>query len=244
MVAYLAARVAFGATNTAASGEGALAAVAGHPGGRVVLCVLAAGFAGYAVLAFVEAAFRQRGERRPADRWAKRLGYGAISLAYAGFCAWTLTLVLHPSSGQASSPGTHARETELTARVLRWHFGQALVGGFGVIAILVAIGFGWQAVTTSFDERLDRRRMSRAVWRVATVLGVVGGAARAVVLALVGAFVLSAAATFDPRKARGLDASLRTVAQQPYGPYLLAAVALGLACYGAFLFLEVGYRKV
>ena len=46
------------------------------------------------------------------------------------------------------------------------------------------------------------------------------------------------------RKARGLDASLRAVADQPYGPYLLTAVALALACYGIYLLLEVRYRKV
>jgi hypothetical protein len=79
---------------------------------------------------------------------------------------------------------------------------------------------------------------------VATVLGAVGSWARAVVLVLVGVFVCSAAVTFDPRKARGLDAALRTLADRPYGPYLLGAVALGLACYGAYVLLETVYRKV
>jgi hypothetical protein len=86
--------------------------------------------------------------------------------------------------------------------------------------------------------------MRPAVWRAATVLGAVGSWARAVALVLVGAFVLSAAISFNPRKARGLDASLRAVADHPYGPYLLAAVALGLVCYGAYVLLEVRYRKV
>jgi hypothetical protein len=74
--------------------------------------------------------------------------------------------------------------------------------------------------------------MRPAVWWTATVLGAVGSWARALVLVLVGVFVIAAAVTFDPDKARGLDASLRTVAEQPYGPWLLGAVALGLVCYG------------
>jgi hypothetical protein len=64
------------------------------------------------------------------------------------------------------------------------------------------------------------------------------------VLVLVGVFVISAAVTFDPRKARGLDAALRTLADRPYGPYLLGAVALGLVCYGAYLLVETVYRKL
>ena len=86
--------------------------------------------------------------------------------------------------------------------------------------------------------------MRPAVWRTATTLGVVGNWARAVVLVLVAVFVISAAVTFDPKKARGLDAALRTLADQPYGPWLLGAVALGLVCYGAYVLLETVYRKV
>ena len=36
----------------------------------------------------------------------------------------------------------------------------------------------------------------------------------------------------------------RTLADQPYGPYLLGAIALGLVCYGAYVLLETVYRKV
>jgi Domain of Unknown Function (DUF1206) len=76
------------------------------------------------------------------------------------------------------------------------------------------------------------------------VVGAVGSWARASVLVLVGAFVGWAAISFNPRRARGLDASLRALARQPYGPYLLAAVALGLVCYGVYVLVEVRYRKV
>jgi hypothetical protein len=92
-------------------------------------------------------------------------------------------------------------------------------------------------VTTNFQDRLKQQQMPPGMWRAATVLG-------AVTLALVGVFVVSAAVTFNPRRARGLDASLRAVAEQPYGPYLLAGVALGLICYGVYVLVEVRYRKV
>ena len=86
--------------------------------------------------------------------------------------------------------------------------------------------------------------MRPVVWRAVTVIGAIGSWARAVALVLVGGFVLSAAITFEPSKARGLDASLRAVADRPYGPYLLAALALGLSCYGIYVLVEVRYRTV
>jgi hypothetical protein len=251
MVGYLAGRLALSSagsptapTSRPASGEGALETIAAHPGGRIVLGVLAVGFLGYALLAAVQATFRHQEIQRSSERRAKRLFFAGVALVYLAFSIYAASLDVRPQAGQPSAADAHRQETELTARVLSWPFGQLLVGTVGAVLIGAGVGFGYQAVTTNFQDRLKQQQMRPAVWRAATVLGAVGSWARAVVLVLVGVFVLSAASSFNPRKARGLDASLRAVADQPYGPYLLAAVALGLACYGVYVLLEVRYRKV
>jgi hypothetical protein len=251
MVAYLAGRVALAAagvgqaaTARPASGGGALEALAEHPGGRVALALLAFGFLGYALLGLVQAGFRHQDVENPAERWAKRLFFAGLALLYAAFFIYTASLLLRPRSGQQSASGSRAQETELTAQVLSWPYGQLLVGGVGVVLLIAGVGFGYQAVSTNFQDRLKRDRMGPGIWRTATVLGAVGSWARAMALVLVGVFIISAAVTYDPDKARGLDASLRTLADQPYGPWLLGAVALGLVCYGAYVLLETVYRKV
>jgi len=251
MVGYLAGRIALGAagvgqaaTARPASGGGALEALAEHPGGRIALGLLALGFLGYALLGLVQAGFRHQDVNNPVERRAKRLFFAGVALLYAAFFGYTTSLLLRPGSGQQSASGSHAQETELTARVLAWPPGQLLVGTVGAVLVIAGLGFGYQAVTTNFQDRLKREQMRPAIWRTATVLGAVGSWARAVVLVLVGVFVIAAAVTFDPDKARGLDASLRSVAEQPYGPWLLGTVALGLVCYGAYVLLETVYRKV
>ena len=65
-----------------------------------------------------------------------------------------------------------------------------------------------------------------------------------VFVGVVGVLVTLAAITFDPQKANGLDAALKTLAAQPFGAVILTAVALGLACYGVFLFLDARYHRV
>jgi hypothetical protein len=251
MVGYLAGRVALtaagvGQASTArpASGGGALEALAEHPGGRVALGLLAVGVLGYALLALVQAGFRHQHVDNRAERWGKRVFFAGVALLYAALFVYMASLLVRPGSGQRSASGSRAQETELTARVLSWPYGQLLVGAVGGVLVIAGVGFGWQAVTTNFQERLKRERMRPTIWWVATALGAVGSWARAVVLVLVGVFVIAAAVSFDPRKARGLDASLRTLAGQPYGPYLLGAIALGLVCYGAYVLLETVYRKV
>ena len=47
-----------------------------------------------------------------------------------------------------------------------------------------------------------------------------------------GVLVVIAAVQFDPAKANGLDPALKALAGQPYGMFLLAIVAVGLAAYG------------
>ncbi len=71
-----------------------------------------------------------------------------------------------------------------------------------------------------------------------------GFAAKGVALAVVGLLLGYAAITFDPEKARGLDGALHTIAGQPFGQYLLTAVALGFVAFGLFAFAQSRYRPM
>ncbi|CAM5672890.1 hypothetical protein SRIMM317S_02136 [Streptomyces rimosus subsp. rimosus] len=53
-----------------------------------------------------------------------------------------------------------------------------------------------------------------------------------------------AALTFDPHRAKGLDATLRSFTQTPAGPWLLVAVAVGLVLFGGFSFASARWRRL
>ena len=53
-----------------------------------------------------------------------------------------------------------------------------------------------------------------------------------------------AAMTFDPKKAQGPDGAMRIILEQPFGPFLLTAVALGFLAFGLFTFLQSRYRRM
>jgi len=97
---------------------------------------------------------------------------------------------------------------------------------------------------TKFEEHLDLSELGPGARSAVITLGKVGYVARGVVFSLVGLLVVAAAVTFDPDKARGMDAALRQVAAQPYGPWLLSLMALGLMCFGAYSFAEARYRRL
>jgi hypothetical protein len=60
--------------------------------------------------------------------------------------------------------------------------------------------------------------------------------AKGVAFAIVGGLFCYAAYTHQPKKSGGLDVALHKVLQQPFGQFLLLAIALGIACYGLFCF--------
>ena len=65
-----------------------------------------------------------------------------------------------------------------------------------------------------------------------------------IVFGVVGTFLVRAALEYDPQEARGLGGALQTLAQQPLGPWLLGAVALGLVAYGLFMLSVARYRRI
>ena len=121
--------------------------------------------------------------------------------------------------------------------------GQFIVGAVG-IGIVVAGGAkiyqGWQK---KFPSDMDTA-LGPARPEVAERTGQVGFIAKGMSIALIGMLVVIAAIRFDPAEASGLDAALKTLASQPFGPYLLIVVALGLACYGVFCFFDARYHRV
>jgi hypothetical protein len=65
-----------------------------------------------------------------------------------------------------------------------------------------------------------------------------------VVFAIVGALIVDAAITFDPKKSGGLDKALLTLRHQAFGEFLLLVTALGLLIFGIYGLCEARWRRV
>jgi hypothetical protein len=121
--------------------------------------------------------------------------------------------------------------------------GPVLVGLVGVGTAVVgglAVRNGW---TKDFLDDLALPLDPR-VRSLVKRIGTVGFLAKGVSLVLIGVLIVLAAVRFDPAQANGLDAALKTLAGQPYGPYLLVAMALGLLAYGVFGLVDARYHRI
>ncbi|HZR53854.1 MAG TPA: DUF1206 domain-containing protein [Streptosporangiaceae bacterium] len=238
LVAALAAQIAVGSRRTQADTTGALRAVARHPGGILVLWALAAGFAGLALWRFAETAYGQAG---PGGRTVpKRLASLALGVLYACVCGVVVNFIL--GAGRDNSSDTESKS--FTARLLAHSGGQVLVVLCGVALAAAGVGIAGYGLRWKFADHLHKARMSAGVRRAVEWLGAVGYVTRGVVFCVAGAFLINAAVSFDPQKAQGLDGSLRQTAATPLGPWLLFAIALGLATFGFYSWCEARWRMV
>ena len=243
IVGFLAVEVAVGAGGKATSRQGALASIADETLGQILLAVLAAGFASYAIWRVVQA-FAERCDGDGADdrlkTWGKRAGYLGRAAIYASLTYTTVKILT--GAGTGGSQNEQARST--TAGVLDWPAGRWLVGLAGLAILGAGVWNVYRGVTKKFEEKWRTGKMSRSERRWGARAGVAGHIARGVVFGLIGIFVTKAAVEYDPKEAIGLDGALQKLAEASYGPFLLGATAVGLLCYALFCVVDARYRDV
>jgi hypothetical protein len=237
LVGVLALMVALGFGGRPKDRQGALRFIADQPLGEVILFALGAGFAGYALWRFAQAFLDRDDDGDGVKALAKRAGYFARGLLYAGLATASLAIV----GGLGGGGHNEAKETN---KVLDWPLGRALVYAVGIALLSAAAWNGWRAVSKRYRKDMKRGQMSKAERGSLDALGAAGHLARMVVFGLVGFFLVRAAWQYDPNEAVGLDGALARVAQARYGEWLLAVVAGGLLAYGFFCFMQARYREV
>ena len=236
-IGLLAMLEAFGMGGKTASPDGAMRSIGAQPLGGLLLVVLSAGLAGYALWKVVQ------GVMDPDDRGSDT--HGAVRrVAYVGSGA--IHGLLAFTAAQTVFGAEDSSEDAMTASAMAYQppVGRILVAVVGVAVICVGLYQLYAAYKATFRGELALGRMGEAREMWTTLLGRIGTAARALAIGTAGAFLLLAAYQSDPEETRGLGGALETVQHQLLGSYMLGALAAGLMIYGAFMFLVARYRYI
>ena len=238
LIGWLALQIAWGSTSGgSADNSGALKTVADQPFGKILLWLVAVGMIALALWQASEAIWGYH-NLVGGKRVRKQVSSGAKAVAYAALGVTAALVAV--GSGSSSSQS----QQEATSGVLAWPGGQIIVVVAGLVIIGVGVAGVVKGVKQSFAEEIDTSSMPPAARKAVARLGQVGYIARGIALSVVGALLGYAALTFDAQKAQGLDGAMRTIVEQPFGRFLLTAVALGFVAFGLFAFLQVRYRRM
>ena len=235
----LAVMTAAGVGGELTDARGALRSIARQPFGRAMLAVVAVGLAAYVLWRWVQSITDADRKGRSFKGLALRAAYFASGTVYAGLALAAARIVFG-----ADEPAGRSAARGWTARLIGMPFGDWLV----TLAGLTVIGFGlyqmFKGYKAKFRKRLKLPEIEAGARDWALLSGRVGYAARGVVFAVIGVFLIQAARHRDPGQAQGLDGALQALARQSFGPYLLGAVAAGLIAYGIFALVEARYRRI
>jgi len=234
LIAVLAIQLAFGRSGERTDQSGAFQALTAQPLGLALLWVLIIGFATVTAWRIYESVrgFTWVTERR------RTLMRRAASAGHAIVTATLLVLAVTAVLGGGGGGGERA-----TAGVLGLPGGQVIVAVVGVGTAVTGGWTVWTGWTKGFLEDLVLPPVGRAR-ALGVRIGVIGFVAKGVSLVLMGVLIVIAAVRFDPVQANGLDAALKTLAGQPYGPYLLVVLAIGLLAYGVFGLVDARYHRI
>jgi hypothetical protein len=114
--------------------------------------------------------------------------------------------------------------------------------GLGIVG--AGIHECYSGVTGKYKENFRLFTAENSERRFITLLGVLSFTARALLLALIGYFFMTAAINHNPNDAAGLDGALAALAQTYYGKTLLFVTATGLICHGVLSLYEARYRRI
>jgi hypothetical protein len=229
VIAWLALQLAFGDQQGSADSQGAVQRLSEQPFGQVLVWAVGIGMFLLAVWQALEALFGYRAEegftrvRKRVTAAGKAVVYTVIGLS-----------AVHAATGSSKSGKNGTDST--TAKVMDWPGGQLIVCGIGLALIGIGGYLVYRAFTEKFAKHINAQGKTGETGTAYLWFGKAGYTAKGITFGIVGVLFLYAGLTHDPHKSGGLDQALHKVLQQPFGPFLLGAIAVGLGCYGLFCF--------
>lgn len=242
VIGGLALALAAGAGGRTTDTRGAITTLSGAPFGKWIVVAMAAGLAGLSLWHLLAALADPDGAaRRSEHAWAVRFARAAVCVTYAALSWFALRLALGSGGGRSSG---NASARSWTAKALELPLGTVLVAIAGGVFLAIGARRIWKGMRRDYTRHLETGRMGPIARRWLDPSGRLGFSAQGVVTGLVGVYLVFAAIRHDPHEATGFDGALASLARQPFGMALLAAVAVGLLAYAAFSVLEGRYRRL
>ena len=241
VIGALAARAAIGAAGGATTdSRGALSVIQDGPMGTIALVAIGIGLLGYMAWRLVAAVTDAEGKGDEPTKLAVRAAQAARGLAYGALGVTALRLI--GGGGEAGAQGQATRDW--TARLLGMPFGRALVVGVGLGVLGYAAYQVYRAFSDKATKHLDLYEAGHTQAKWIVRLGRFGIAARAVVFAMIGVFLVRAGMRADSGEAGGIAQSLQALGAADYGRLVLGAVAFGLIAYGIYQLATARYRRM
>lgn len=215
----------------------AILEVAGQPYGWFMLILLGVGLAGHVLWRMVQAFGDPERKGRGLKGVVRRIGMFISGAVYLMLAFYTLRLILGSAGGGSST-------AQRSAEVMSFPGGIFLLGAVGIGFTGVGLYQMWRAYQETYRKHWKSAGLSRAQVMLARTVARVGLPARAVLFVVVGFYLVAAAWKTSPGAARDTEGAMRALSALPFGQWLLAAIAIGMVCYGCYCFCNAWLKVI
>ena len=195
---------ALGKSTTPADQIGAIVAFSKLPYASVVMWILLIGLVSYSLWGVVRAVFDPLRKGSDLKGLLARGGFLLSAITYALLVVPTYHLINGARGGTGSSSSVKMVSTVMNMPMGRW-----LIGATGLAVIAAGVYQVFMAIKMNFDTFYKPYELSSEQFKAAKQMGRFGTAARGIVFAIVGFFLVLAAYQANPGHARGFDGAFK-----------------------------------
>jgi hypothetical protein len=236
LLAFMAAFHINGQSASDADKAGVFDFIGQQTGGRIILGLIAVGLISYTLWRLIQTFGDTENKGSHAKGLATRARYLFSGLVYGSLAVSVIRMLLSNVSGAGDDKQNIARE------LLSKPFGQWLVGISA--GILLAVGLYQIYYGLSEKYRKHAEKVSHSSRRkLLLTAGKVGYVSRGLVWLIIAWLFFKAALSSNSAQAGDTSKAMTFLESAAYGSYLLAAIGLGLICYGAFNFIRARYER-
>lgn len=239
IIAFMAAFELGGQSTKSADRSSVFQFILDQPFGKILLGIVALGLLCYVIWRFIQAIQDTDGKGSDAKGIFKRLRYAFSGVVYGALAFLAAKMAL----GNGGSGGSDSRQT-LASELLQQPFGQWLAGIVAVGIIIAGLYQIYYGYSEKYKKQIRSTGLKSDIEDKMIRAGMAGFIARGIVWLVIGYMFLQAALQSNSQQAGGSSKAFAFLEEASYGSYLLGAVALGLICYGVFMFMRAKYMPI
>jgi hypothetical protein len=237
ILAFLAAT---GSESTSSTGRtNVLNKILSQPFGTVLLGVVALGMVGYVLWRSIEAVKDPHDHGHNIKGILTRTGYAISAFVYLSLSFYAFRAIFFGVI--KSSNGDSQRN--LIDKILELPLGQWIVGIIALIIFIRGLQQVYKGFSGKYKKNLKEYEINSSYRNLVVRAGAVGSVARGVVWCLIAVLFSKAALNSNADEIGGTENALGYLASD-FGVEYLAAIAIGLICYGIFKILQSVYLRI
>ncbi len=239
ILAFMAAFRLGNATEKDASKQQLFKTIEDQPFGMVLIVAIAIGLIFFCIWRFFQAIKDTEDKGADVKGLGKRFAYFSSGITYSGLAYYVIKVIF--KKPQSSGGG---KKQEMFQSIVDTSWGPWLITVLALILVGVGVYQVYFSLSGKYKKHIEETKIKKDYKTVLLRTGRIGYVARGVVWLILAWIFVKGAFNNNVQQVKGASTAFTWLKTSPYGSFLLGAMAIGLFCYGVFMFVRARYQPI